>query len=189
MSSSKGDLHPDEIALMDRLRHGDETAMHELIEHYGPSLQRLVRRLSAWSVDGDDILQEVFLIAWRRASSFRGTGSLEGWLRRLAVNRCRNHRRAQVAFEKLLGRVAMTGGDRHSKLGRNNELEDEVALAMAKLSADDRGVLVLYYMENLSGQEIAETIGIRMDAVHVRLSRARGRLRKLLASEGEHDGK
>ncbi|MCA9198782.1 MAG: hypothetical protein KDA87_14640, partial [Planctomycetales bacterium] len=76
------DLQPitDECQLMQRLAAGDNQAMQSLIAQFGPMLQRLIGRLTAWDDASDDILQEVLVKAWDRASEFRGTGSLEGWL-------------------------------------------------------------------------------------------------------------
>ena len=188
MSPSDDVAQNRELELMTRLRAGDSAAMTELLRRYGPSLNRLVGRLTGWSADSDDILQEVFLVAWQKAGQFQGTGSLEGWLRRLAVNRCKNHRRARNAFQRLTKRVARwsaqaTGGDPPD----GGEIA-ELRFAMMRLKSADRAVLVLYYLEELSGDEVADLLGVRVESVHMRLHRARARLRDILqASERSHE--
>jgi RNA polymerase sigma-70 factor (ECF subfamily) len=186
MSSGDEIARDADSALMSRLRNGDETAMNALVHRFGPRLHRLICRLTGWSGDSDDILQEVFLTAWRKAGAFRGDGSLEGWLRQLAVNRCRNHHRARAAFTRMLGRAAS-----RSKTATVNRLSQEesdlgeLRIALAKLKRPDRAVLVLFYLEELSGEQVAEALGVRLETVHVRLHRARRRLRDLLKAGDE----
>ena len=165
-----------ESELMQRLRRGESEALTELVHQYGPGLQRLIGRMTAWSSDADDILQEVFLTAWQRAGQFRGQGALEGWLRRLAVNRCKNHHRARRAFKDLLLRFASVAP---RQPGNHEEIQSGLAEALAKLKDADRMVLVLYYLEGLSANETADSLGLRVDAVHMRLHRARSRLREV----------
>ena len=181
--------NPDSV-LMSRLQSGDGNAMNELVHRFGPRLNRLVGRLTGWSAESDDILQEVFLTAWRKAATFQGAGSLEGWLRQLAVNRCRNHHRARGAFKRMLSRAAlrseMTIVDHQQP---DNSASSDLRIALARLRAADRAVLVLYYLEELSGEQVAETLGVRIETVHVRLHRARLRLRDILNHEDESNGK
>ncbi len=179
--------HDCDLALIARLRQGDAAAMKELIHRFGPRLNRLVGRLTAWNSDREDILQEVFLTAWQQAGSFRGDGSLAGWLRRLAINQCLNHRRARNAFGRMLarlaGRTSKTQNDNASGWDRGQQVCD----ALAKLRNEDRTVLVLYYLEELSGDEVAEALGVRLETMHVRLHRARQRLRELLSEKEQCD--
>jgi RNA polymerase sigma-70 factor (ECF subfamily) len=155
--------------------------MNELVHRFGPDLHRLIGRLTAWSPDSDDILQEVYLTAWRKAGTYRADGPLEGWLRRLAVNRCRNHRRMRTAFERLLRRFA---GRQRSTTNSPGTLGDDesgrLQTAIAQLASEDRTVLALYYLEDLSGAEVADALGVTVPTMHVRLHRARRRLRELL---------
>ena len=70
----------DDGQLMVRLRQGDQAAMCELLNRHGEMLARLVGRLTAWHADREDILQEVLLSIWQKSGSYRGEGSLEGWI-------------------------------------------------------------------------------------------------------------
>ncbi|MAT72133.1 MAG: hypothetical protein CMJ58_21715 [Planctomycetaceae bacterium] len=175
--------HSAGLALMQRLAAGDESAMSELVATHGPVLHRLVGRLSGWAADADDLLQDVLITAWRKASRYRGSGSLEGWLRRLAVNRCHSRLRA---ISQLKRRFA-SSPDLHAVAVEEahvaTDREEALAAALAKLRQADRSVLVLYYMEELTGEEVAAALGIQVGALHARLSRARGRLRELMEAD------
>ena len=167
-----------EVVLMRRLRDGDSSAMTQLIERFGPNLHRLIGRLTGWTADTDDILQEVFVAAWRKANTYKGTGSLEGWLRRLAVNRCKNHHRTRTAFARMLDALASRLTNR--TIANNHEASSDLESALATLQRDDRMVLVLYYLEEMTGSQVADVMGIRVEAVHMRLSRARTKLRSAM---------
>src|SRR5262245_35491768 len=60
------------------------------------ALRRLVVRLSGWSDDADDMLQEAYLKAWRSWKSFRGESEVRTWLTRIAINQCRTHQRRKL---------------------------------------------------------------------------------------------
>ena len=60
-------------------------------------------------------------------------------------------------------------------------------IALAKLSPSDRLLLVLYYLEEMSGDEVASSMGVKLETLHVRLHRARQKLKTILTSEGTHE--
>ena len=70
-----------ECMLMQRISQGDQPSLERLVATYGDSIALLIGRLLAWHADCDDVMQEVLLTAWRNAGSYRGQGSLEGWLK------------------------------------------------------------------------------------------------------------
>ena len=183
-----------DLLLMKRIAHGEPAAMEELVERFAPRLRLLIDRLTAWGADRDDILQETLLAAWNRAASYRGDGPLEAWLRRLAINQTHRRHRARRAFTALLDRFALR--KRQESATESNRLDsstDEdhhqktLRKALAKLSPGDRTSLVLFYFENMPGSEIATTLKISTETLHVRLHRARQRLRQLIEKETQDD--
>ena len=172
-----------ESMLMARLERGEAEAMEELVRLHGEPLDRLVGRLTAWHADKEDILQEVFLTVWKRAGSFRGDGSLAGWLRRIAINTCRNQQRGEQVLLRKLKQLARIRG-RHAVEPlpqEQDEKAEEVQSALAKLKPADRTVLVLFYLEELEGPRIAELLNISQETLHVRLHRARKRMEQYLS--------
>ncbi|MCA9259813.1 MAG: sigma-70 family RNA polymerase sigma factor [Planctomycetales bacterium] len=191
LSSEKSEPEPkdpaarSEQALVQGLRAGNSEALTLLIHRFGAQLQRLVSRLTSGSSECDDLVQETLLTAWRQAGSFRGEGSLEGWLRRIAVNRCRSHMRRKEALRRVWQTFAMQRAGRlnaSNPTSRNEPLE-RLQEALARIGSQDREVIVLFYLEQLSGEEVAEALNTSVAAVHMRLKRARERLRKLLEAK------
>ncbi len=171
-----------ELDLMRRLAAGQSGAMEELLRLHGRQLSRLVGRLTAWRSDHDDVLQEVLLRVWQQAGRFHGQGSLEGWLRRVAVNTCRNQQRSQNAITRLLSRFAGSVSTAKFEVSDTQPLDEREYLrtALADLPVADRTLLVLYYLEEVPADTVAELLGVQTKTLHVRLHRARKRLQRLL---------
>ena len=125
----------------------------------------------------EDAVQETFLKAYRGFASFRGDSSEKTWLTRIAINTCRDFQRGgwfkhtdrRVTPEMLpIGAV-------------QPDTEDlDLSLAVMKLPRKMREAIILYYYQDMSTEEIAETLGITQSSVSNRLRRSREKLRKLL---------
>ena len=174
---------------MRQLANGDAQAMERLLHFHGESLARLVGRLTAWHVDQDDILQDVLVQVWTKAGSFRADGSLEGWLKRIAVNRCRNHFRSLASWKRKLERLTMLTTTHHYEdpLVEFDGVDDALKNALTCLSQEERTTVVLYYLEQMPGAEVAQTMGIKTETLHVRLHRARKKLKQVLQQDSFDD--
>ncbi|MEZ6134924.1 MAG: RNA polymerase sigma factor [Pirellulaceae bacterium] len=162
----------------------NEQALQEIIEVHGVMLQRLIGRLTGWHADRDDILQDVLLTVWKQADKYVERGSRDAWLRRIVLNRVRNHfrylarmRRRLLALVPQSVTVPATCVQEH-----NNE---PLHIAIRQLSESDRLMIVLFHLEELPGEQVAELMGMKLANLHVRLHRARQRLKAILESRGE----
>lgn len=140
----------------------------------------------------DELAGEVFLVAFARRASYDPTrGSVRSWLYGIASNllrtRFRSDARAARAFRQAAARhrpvVVSIDGVEEVLAGRQRF--DVVVAALGRLPAGDREIIVLFAWERLSYDEIATALGIEVGTVRSRLSRARGRLRELVAASGE----
>lgn len=162
---------------------GDARSLERLLERHGPMVARLIGRLLAWHDDSQDVFQEVWITVWKRAGSWRGDGSFEGWLRRIAVHRCRNHMRTAMRWERRWQRwVTLQPPETAAAPPElySDRPTGPLAQALQQLSPQDRRVVVLYYLEELPGQEVAALLNLRPATLHVRLHRIRNRLKELL---------
>jgi RNA polymerase sigma-70 factor (ECF subfamily) len=184
----------DDAGLIERVAAGDRRAFAVLVERHHAPLYRYLVGVARDAAAAEDALQDAFAAAWRKASTFRGASSGRTWLYTLARNalahRYRRHENRPDVAESLeaLGGAAGWGepssGDR---VLAALEDRDRVQKALARLSPDDREVLALLDVEELSAKEAAEALGIGVGALKSRLHRARLRLLAELGKE-EADG-
>ena len=155
-----------------------EEAAH-LVERYGTMVYRLAYARTGSREDAEDITQETFLRLVRAAPDFREEEHCKAWLLRVVAN-CAGDlhrspwRRRVVPLEEAgeMSAPELESGD----MG-------EVLLALPE---DYRVVVHLYYYEEMSTEEIAHVLGKRKGSIRTRLSRARKRLRQILAeTEGD----
>lgn len=158
----------------------DAASFAGLVERYSAAVACLANRLLGWPGDVDDVVQEVFLAAYLNLKGFRGQCQVRTWLFAITINRCRSHQRRQRLHLKALFRVAeQTRAPAGS--GRDDQTLQEVRTALDRLPERYRETAVLWYLQELPADQICQVLGIRRDTLHVRLSRARNRLRGLLA--------
>lgn len=169
------------------------------------SLRRTCRRLLQDEVEADDAVQESFLSAFSHLHTFRGQARLSTWIHRIAVNVCLMRLRRRIALapaiesddcDAALGSLLpryLDDGHRADplpawtasvdELCERRELCERVRQLVQSLPEPHRTVLVLRDLEELSTEETAELLGVRINAVKTRLHRARQALRTMLERE------
>jgi RNA polymerase sigma-70 factor, ECF subfamily len=185
-------------SLFERLRAGDAGALEPLMERFASRLYRVASGICGSSADAEEVVQDVFLMAFRKAGTFEGRAALGTWLYRIAVNTALNKRRGKRAqleesLEGLLPTYQDDGhrqGDRSFLLADWSAMPDETLLsregrevvraAVDRLPTHYRSVLLLRDGEELSSEEVAEILGESVASVKSRLHRARMALRELL---------
>lgn len=177
--------------LVQRLVQRQADAMDDLIDRHATRLRQTIGRLLAWSSDVDDVLQEVLVLAWRRIDTFHGTGSLEDWLVSMAFHRCRDHQRSLRRrwahwlryADRSLAPSNQSPSTHHTNLPTETAAWQQLQHAMQQLSASDRELLVMLYLEAWSLQQLADHLGISIATLQVRLHRARSRLKHHIESQ------
>ena len=137
------------------------------------NLLRFARRLTADPAAAEDLVQETLMRAWRGFDQFRGGTNARAWLFRILLNTFYGQGRKGRLILVPLGET-----DRAGLNGNNTSFE--VIDALAKLSADQRTVLMLGAVEGFTCREISEMLHIPMGTVMSRLSRARQAMRSHL---------
>lgn len=154
----------------------DQT-IERLITQYQTSLLRLCYVQLQDQALAEDAVQETFLKAYKGFDSFRGDSNEKTWLIRIAVNTCRDFQRGGW-FKHTDRRVTP---DMLPVGTVQPDTEDlDLSLAVMKLPRKMREAILLYYYQDMSTEEIAETLGIAQSSVSNRLRRGREKLRKLL---------
>jgi RNA polymerase sigma-70 factor (ECF subfamily) len=177
---------------------GDETDISRdpfdrLVAENQRRVARLVYRLLGWRADSggadvDDIVQDVFLTAFKNLKSFRDESSEWTWLAAIAINRCRTlKRRRLLEFRwrlRFRGESARgEGAVEEACEVERDDTSERVRRAVAELPGKDREVIVLYYLEEWPVGRISEALGVKAGAIDVRMHRAREKLRRLLEED------
>jgi len=153
----------------------------ELFRVHGRTVMRWAARLGGPGIDVEDVAQEVFLVARRRLRSFAGPGKISTWLFRATERVVLAARRKQRWRRWLAGRsdaaASSMGAPRLTPAEAFERAREtaEVYRVLDRLPERQRRVLILFELDGLSTQEIAELVGARMGTVRVWLFRARAR--------------
>ncbi len=187
--------HDSDARLVQRASAGDVAAFGVLVERYQRPMTALVARMTANMDDVDDIVQEVFVRAWKGLPRFRGDAQFSTWLYRIAVNttikfrsRRQNEQALSLSAETLTGGIdalsstlTSEGGDPFHSAQRR-EQEDLVRRAVLALPEKQRAVVVLHYFEGHSCEEISHIVGCSVGTVWSRLHYACKRLKGTLGA-------
>jgi len=182
-------------SLVAALRRGDPTAAEDLVTVYSDRACRLATRITRNAQDAEEAVQDAFLSVIRKIDSFRGDATFGSWVYRIVANAayqcCRKRRRreADVSLDNLL--PPFDGRGRHvaqvtdwsmavDDPARHTELRMVLSTAIEELPADYRAVVVLRDVEGFAHREIAESLGLTVVNVKMRVHRARLFLRKRL---------
>ncbi len=167
--------------LVARLARGDQAAFDALVAVHQDRVSRLAYRLLGWPSDVDDVVQEVFLAAWKALPRFQGRSSLATWLTRITINECRSLRRrwGRVIHRESVGpgRVCSPAADSRMM---DSESFGRVRRAVAALPVRYREVVVLHYLEQMPIGTVSDLLGVSTNTVVVRLHRARAKLKSKL---------
>lgn len=175
----------DDHALLAAVRSGDAVACRQLVERETGPLFRLAVRILGHPVDAEDVVQETFLAAFRSLDTYRGEGSLRGWLMRIATRVA--YRRASAPsmtdIETIPEPVADARGSDPSDATLDDETRAAVRLAVAALPDPYREVIVLRYFAGLAPDEIAAALDRPLNTTKSQLQRGLRRLRAMLVVE------
>lgn len=163
---------------------GDRDAFRALFEAYQDKVYSIALRYTGDPAAALDIAQDTFLKLLSNIGDFRGESGFDTWLYRLVVNRCFDHRRRGrrlLGFvDSLLHTFRAPQESAYEVLARS-ELRQEVQQMVARLSPEQRMVVVLRYTEGLAYEQIAEILGCSSGTVASRLSRAHKNLERRLS--------
>jgi RNA polymerase sigma-70 factor (ECF subfamily) len=170
-----------------------ELDIGRLFDAHGPYLCRVLHRLTGSRETAEDVVQEVFLLAYHRRNELEDRAGIRTWLYRAAVNHVRHRRRSFSRYQGLLDRYQQHPGHKEKE-----ESPDEAASrvergklvqeCVMKLSDKLREVFVLYELEELEGNEIAEILELPVNTVWSRLRLARAAFRQEWSSRVEVEG-
>jgi RNA polymerase sigma-70 factor (ECF subfamily) len=162
---------------------GSREAFDELVRRYRRPVYNLVRALTAGDADAEDLVQDVFVRAFRAIVTFRGDSAFKSWLYRIAINVVHTHlqrRRTRDAFGGVRGQDALGDVPDGDNLEEAVLRRQAIDRALASLPEHLRVLVVLRDVHGLKYDEIAKIVKSPRGTVESRLFRARQQLRPLL---------
>ena len=185
-SKTTEDVRAADLELARRCRQGDAAAFEELYRTHAGRLFNLVLRMAGSAQEAEDLLQEVFLQAYRKLGSFRGESSLGTWLYRLAVNLSLDHLRGrQVKMSRATDSLDAEGAEEPvAALPIVPTAISRIDLdrAIARLPEGCRAAFVLHDIEGLDHLEVAQVLGVTEGTSKSQVHKARMKLRVMLGS-------
>ena len=188
-----------DAALVARMATGDEAALGALYDRYATNIHTIAYYLLGQADEAEDAVEETFWQAWREASRYDASrGAVSTWLSTIARSRALDRQRAwRRRAEDPLDTTTPTSpdaGDRADAMAaapdpqRNAESSErarDIALALARLPAEQREVIELAYFAGLSQSEIAARTSLPLGTVKTRARLALEKLRAPLAQHRE----
>jgi len=162
----------------------DEAAFRALVSRHGPLVLGVCRRVLGDVHEADDAFQATFLVLARSAGTIRRHRSLASWLHGVAYRiASRLAKEKWRHMEPLLHEIPEDGVEVFDQIAQRDEqrLVDE---ELSRLPEKDRHALTLRYLQDLSNEEMADTLAISVSAAKGRVKRAKERLRRRLTRRG-----
>jgi RNA polymerase sigma-70 factor, ECF subfamily len=185
--------------LVERMRQGDDKAFEEIVDLYWDRIYSRVLQLLKNPQDAEEVTQDAFLRAHRGLANFRGDAAFSTWLFQIATNLAHNRywywwrrkRDVSLSLDQTIGQDSDTTlvdiipdeKDGPGDETLTNELTRRVEECLPKLNKKHRDILHLRIKNNMSYEEIAQKLGIRVGTVKSRIARARESLRDKLGGD------
>ena len=177
----------DDVKLIQRVLSGDDTAFSTLVRKYQKSVHALVwRKIGDFHI-AEDLTQDTFLKAYQKLATLKEPQSFASWLYVIATNHCKTWlRKKGLSTQALqdtnrveLERAAYSGYVIEENEQRITDVQREVVKKLlAKLQESDRTIITLYYLGEMTYEEISQFLGVSVSSVKNRLYRARQSLKK-----------
>lgn len=171
--------------LMAKLVDGDKTALVEIMRRYRVKAINFSYRFLGDFDEAEDAAQECFVKVYYNCRRFDLDRSFTPWFYTILTNCCRDRIRKKSLFSDMIDRFKTHNKSDSIQIENNqNENAELLKKALVKLSPSKREIITLRFTDDMSYQEIAETLGISQGTVMSRLFRAKKELENILKKMG-----
>ncbi len=182
-----------DVAVVEGCRQGDPHAFEAFYRRHAGRIYGLVCRMIGNPADGEDLLQDIFLQAYRKLEAFKGDATLATWLYRLAVNRCLDYLRSKTGRLIRLTDPLDPDDEPAAAPGWGGGAglavtRIDLERAIAQLPPGYRAAFLLHDVEGFEHHEVASILGVADGTSKSQVHKARLRLRAILCAEGR-DGR
>jgi RNA polymerase sigma-70 factor, ECF subfamily len=167
----------DETEIIKKIQAGENSFFGKILEAYEAKISRYAKRFLRQPEDVKDIVQDIFIKAYRNIESFDPKRKFSSWLYRIAHNECVNFLKKKKLekiscfdLDVLFPRFAC---EKYAEEINRQKIKDLLDLSINELNFKYREPMLLYYMENFDYQEISDILKIPINTVGVRLNRGK----------------
>lgn len=180
-ATREGTAEPMEALTVARSQAGDVQAFESIYRQHAARIYTLACRMAGSPEDGEDLLQEIFLQAYRKLGSFKGDAALGTWLYRLALNHCLDYVRSRQAKMSKLTETLDAERSYQPVARRETPIARlDLERALERLPDGCREAFVLHDIEGFGHKEVADLLGIAEGTSKSQVFKARAKLRALL---------
>ena len=177
----------DDLQLIDRVLAGEQNVYAQLVERYKGYAFAIALKVLGVRPEAEEAAQDAFVKAYHNLAKFNREAKFSTWLYRIVFNTAISLRRTRkVTFQDIPETVAAHGHDTEKTLEKSDK-ERFIQMAMARLNEADRVALTLFYLRELSLEEIGAITGMPANTVKVRIHRARLRLAEEMKTILKHE--
>lgn len=168
-----------------------EDTIEWLMNEYGKSVVRLAFTFVKKEQIAEDIAQEVFIRCYQNLETFRNESSYKTWIYRITVNLCKDRLRSwsfrNIVLTEFFSKNSINNTTPESEL-LHMERKTDLSMKVLSLPIKYREVIILYYYEELSYNQITDLLDISIQTLKSRLHRGRSYLKKLIDEGDRNDG-
>lgn len=187
----------DDTVLIERCQKGDRTAFDELIRRHSERAYKYAFRLTGNAEEASDVVGDAFVRVFNAMKNFKGQSAFTTWLYRIITNcfldlRKKDRSKQTTSLDAMLqtpdGEMARQIEDPNRnpyQEAERSSREDRVMVAVDQLAEYQKAMIMMFHVEMLSYEEIAEALDLPIGTVKSRLNRARLSLREILTRDEE----
>jgi len=162
---------------------GDKRSFDQLVlRHQSPVRRFLLHLTNGDEALADDLAQETFIKAYIHLHNFKGISKFSTWLFRISYNLFYDYQRSRK--DQLNEDLEVAGATIEIESDNTKELANDLELALSTLKAEERAIMLLFYMEELSVDTISGVMQLPVNTVKSHLHRSRNKMKTFLTTNG-----
>ena len=175
------------LEVIEAILNGETDRFRELVDEFKDFVYTITLRVLTDPAEAEEAAQDSFMKAYKNLNKFEGKSKFSTWLYRIAFNTAISYTRKKRVQTTHIDEIRIR---KYDSISDNLEADDrstQIALAMKKLLPMDATLLDLFYLKELSLEEISTVTNLKSNAIKVKLFRARKRMAKELRTLLEHE--
>lgn len=157
---------------------GDTAAFGELVKRHQSQLRNFLRKLTRDETLAEDLSQDAFLRAWNKLHTYSGSGTVIGWLLKVAYTTFLQSKRKSKRYDEILEQVGHSDAVNERQVTTTRDEITDLDRFLAALEPEERAVMILSYACGLSHREISEVTSLPVGTAKSIIFRAKEKLRK-----------